>query len=165
MTSIFHKRIQNEIKLYKKDNFIFPNLYLRPNTNNLQEWFFIVYDLKETLFENGIYFGKILLPNTYPLKPADFIFITPNGRFEVGKKICTSFSGFHPESHTSTWNILTMMQGIISFMTDKQDIQGLGFEESTDEQKRELAKRSSDWNKQNSLFKNIFEDFDNLNLI
>lgn len=165
MTSIFNKRIQNEIKLYKKENFTFPNLYLRPNIDNLQEWYFIVYDLKDTPFENGYYFGKIILQTTYPLKPADFIFITPNGRFEPNKKICTSFSGFHPESHTSTWNILTMMQGIISFMTDKEDIKGIGFTETSNEEKIELSKQSLDWNKKNEIFINIFKDFDNLNLI
>lgn len=164
MTNIFNKRIQNEIKLYSKENFTFPNLYLRPNTNNLYEWYFIVYDLKETPFENGFYFGKILLNKEYPIKPADFIFLTPNGRFETNKKICTSFSGFHPESHTSTWNILTMMQGIISFMTDKENIEGLGFKESTDEEKIDLANKSLFWNKKNEIFNNIFKDFEKLNL-
>ena len=165
MTSIFNKRIQNEIKLYQKENFIFPNLYLRPNYKNLQEWFFIVYDLKETPFEGGFYFGKVILQDTYPLKPADFVFITPNGRFEQNKKICTSFSGFHPESYTSTWNILTMMQGIISFMTDRENISGIGFVDSTDEEKKILAENSADWNKKNEIFNNIFSDFDSLNLI
>jgi len=165
MTSLFNKRINNELKLYSKENFKFPNLYIRVNESNLQEWFFIVYDLKETSFEGGYFFGKILLASTYPLKPADFIFITPNGRFEVNKKICTSFSGFHPESHTSTWNILTMMQGIISFMTDKENIEGIGFLNTSDDEKKMFAKNSLDWNKKNELFKNIFQDFDNLNLI
>ncbi len=164
MTSIFNKRIKNELNLYQKDNFRFPNLYLRPNYKNLQEWFFIVHDLKDTPFEKGYYFGKILLQNTYPLKPADFIFITPNGRFEENKKICTSFSGFHPESYTSTWNILTMMQGIISFMTDKENIKGIGFIDSTDSDKIILAEKSKEWNKSNDLFNNVFSDFNELYL-
>ena len=69
------KRLSKEILMYEKENFKFPNLILRHQEDNILLWYFIVYDLKETPFENGVYFGKILLDEQYPLKPPNFIFI------------------------------------------------------------------------------------------
>eukprot|EP00094_Tigriopus_californicus_P009935 TCALIF_09580-PA protein Name:"Similar to Ero1L Ero1-like protein (Drosophila melanogaster)" AED:0.14 eAED:0.14 QI:0/0/0.25/0.75/1/1/4/159/609 len=40
----------------------------------------------------------------------------PNGRFEVGKKICLSISGHHPESWQPSWSIRTALLAIIGFM-------------------------------------------------
>lgn len=162
MSVIFEKRIKKEIKKYSDQNFKFDNVYLRPNYENLNEWFFIIHGL-DTPYSNGYYMGKILLPSQYPFKPADFEFITPNGRFELNKKICTSFSGFHPESHSAVWNISSMMQGIVSFMNDVEDkgigcIQIRNIEEGI-ENKKKLANLSKEWNLNNEIFKSVFADF------
>ena len=162
VSKLFVKRISKEIIMYKKDNFKFPNLILRYKEDDLLKWYFIVYDLKDTVFENGVYFGKISLPNEYPLRPPDFVFITPNGRFQVDKKICTTFSGYHQETYTSTWNILTMMEGMISFMTDNDPDRGVGSVESTLEEKKSLANSSLDWNLKNGEFIKIFPDINKL---
>lgn len=159
---LFLKRISKEILMYKKDNFKFPNLFLRYKEDDLLKWYFIVYDLKETVFENGVYFGKIILPNEYPLRPPDFIFVTPNGRFQTEQKICTTFSSYHQETYTSTWNIMTMMEGMISFMTDKNPDIGLGSMETTIEDKKNLANNSLLWNLENNEFIKIFPDIDEL---
>ena len=156
------KRLNKEISMYQKENFSFPNLILRPKESDLLTWFFIVHDLQETPFEGGIYFGKILLDEQYPLKPPNFIFITPNGRFETNKKICTTFSAYHQETYTSTWNIMSMMEGMISFMTDKNPDKGIGSLETTDEEKCRLAENSLEWNKSNDIFISTFHDIDTL---
>lgn len=41
-------------------------------------------------------FISIVLPTEYPIKPPHLFFITPNGRFQVNRKICLSISGHHP---------------------------------------------------------------------
>ena len=156
--SITKKRLQKEIQMYSKEGFQFSNLILRYDENNLLNWYFIVHDLIDTPFENGIYFGKILLPTEYPLKAPDFIFITPNGRFETNKKICTTFSAFHQETYTSTWNILSMMEGLISFMTDKNPEPGIGSIETSLDDKNSLAAQSLQWNLKNAEFNSIFPD-------
>lgn len=53
--------------------------------------------IQGTDFEGGFYHGRILLPIDYPFKPPNIVFLTPNGRFEAGKKICLSISAHHPE--------------------------------------------------------------------
>jgi ubiquitin-protein ligase len=155
MTTLFYKKIKNEIKKYAKDNFTFENLKLQPDESDSTIWYFLIYDLIETPFEKGMYFGKILLDTNYPIKPPDFVFLTPNGRFETNRKICTSFSGFHPEMYSSTWNIQSLMQGVISFMTDTKDIQGIGSLNTTDEIKKQFAEKSINWNNNNTLYNKI----------
>lgn len=162
MSRLLYKRINKEIIMYKNENFKFPNLILRPDESNLLRWYFIVYDLIDTPFENGVYFGKINLPNEYPLKAPDFYFITPNGRFETNTKICTTFSSFHQETYTSTWNILTMMEGMISYMTDNNPTPGIGSVITTNDIKKELAESSSLWNLNNEEFNKIFPDMKEL---
>jgi hypothetical protein len=38
--------------------------------------------------KEGLYHLRILLPTSYPMSAPDIIFMTPNGRFELGKKVC-----------------------------------------------------------------------------
>lgn len=153
------KRLNKEILMYKKENFCFPNLILRYKEDDILSWYFIVHDLQDTPFEGGMYFGKILLNEQYPLKPPNFIFLTPNGRFETNKKICTTFSAYHEETYTSTWNIMTMMEGMISFMTDINPDKGVGSITTSDDCKKKLAKSSIEWNSNNELFNEIFPEY------
>lgn len=161
MSRLFHKRISKEIQMYQAENFKFPNLILRP-TDDLTVWYFIVYDLQDTPFEGGVYYGTVHLPKEYPLKPPNFVFCTPNGRFATGKYICTTFTGYHQDTYTSTWNIMTMMEGMISFMTDTTDISGIGSLSCSDEEKKTFAKASIEWNKSQETFNKVFHDIDSL---
>lgn len=161
MSRLFTKRLSKEIALYEETNFKFPNLILRP-TDNLSVWYYIVYDLQDTPFSGGVYYGKVKLPSEYPLKPPDFYIYTPNGRFETGVKICTSFSGFHQDTYSSSWNIMTMLEGLISFMTDTNDTHGIGELRTPNETKVSLASASLNWNKNNGEFMKIFPDIDTL---
>lgn len=167
MSGSFFKRVNKEIQLYKKDNFSFPNLLLQPS-DDLNIWYFIIYDLKETDYEGGIFLGKVVLPEKYPFKAPEFIFLTENGRFELNKKICTSFSGFHPELYSPSWNILSMLTGLISFITDDQDTiesKGIGGITTTKQEKRRICQKSIDIIKNHSIVLAYFKNyFDKLNL-
>lgn len=162
MSSSFNKRISKEIQLYKKDNFKFPNLILKPTESNLSIWYFVVHDLKDTEYENGIYLGKVILPSKYPFKAPDFEFLTPSGRFEINKKLCTSFTGYHQELYSPSWNIASMCAGLISFMTDsieRIESKGIGGISTTSEFKRETAKKSKEYIKNNKKIFDIFETY------
>jgi len=50
------------------------------------------------------------------MKPPNVIFMTPNGRFELHKKICLSISGYHPETWRPSWSIRTALLAMIGFM-------------------------------------------------
>ena len=68
----------------------------------------------------------------------------PNGRFEVGKKICLSISGHHPETWQPSWSIRTALLAIIAFMpTPGQGT--IGSLDYSPEERRVLARRSRAW--------------------
>jgi ubiquitin-protein ligase len=161
-TRMCQKRLSREILMYSKDNFQFVNLILRPHESNILRWYFIIHDLQDTPYDGGVYFGKVVLPRDYPFKAPDFYFITPNGRFETDTKICTTFSSFHQETYTSTWNVFSLMQGLISYMTDAYSEHGVGSVVTTIEDKKQLAEGSLAWNSNNPEFSKVFPDFADL---
>jgi len=161
MSFIFIKRIKKELQLYKKDNFTFPNLILQPS-NDLSVWYFIIYNLDDTDYAGGMYLGKVLLPPGYPFKAPDFMFLTETGRFEINKKICTSFSGFHNDLYSPSWNIASMCAGLVSFLTDCQDTiesKGIGGIYSSKEDKKKIAMDSIEIIKKNDIVKTYFTNF------
>ena len=80
------------------------------------------------------YHGRILLPSQYPFKPPDIILLTvtpticvclwlfvhaialawialqPSGRFQTGKKICLSITGYHPKNWQPNWSSNTSIK-------------------------------------------------------
>lgn len=118
--------------------------FAAPLEDNLFEWHFTVRGPEDTEFQGGIYHGRIIVPAEYPMKPPDIIVLTPNGRFEVGKKICLSISGFHPETWQPSWSIRTALLAIIGFMpTPGQGT--IGSLDYTPDERKALARRSVDW--------------------
>ena len=74
-------------------------------------------------------------------------YFQPNGRFEVGKKICLSISGHHPETWQPSWSIRTALLAIIAFMPSPG--QGtIGSLDYTADERRALARRSRSWSYQ-----------------
>lgn len=115
-----------------------------PLEDNLFEWHFTVRGPPNTEFEEGIYHGRIILPTQYPMKPPDIILLTPNGRFEINKKICLSISGHHPESWQPSWSIRTALLALIAFMPTKT-IGAIGSLDYSPDERRMLAKKSRDF--------------------
>ena len=87
-----------------------------PLEDNMFEWHFTIRGPDGSDFEGGLYHGRILLPSDYPFKPPNIVFMNPNGRFEIGTKICLSISAHHEESWQPAWGIRTMLEAIISFL-------------------------------------------------
>lgn len=115
-----------------------------PLEDNIFEWHFTVRGPKDTDFEDGRYHGRILLPNEYPFKPPEIIFLTPNGRFELNTKICLSITGFHPEFWQPAWGIRTVLLAVIGFFPTEAK-GALGGLDYTKEERKRLAKKSIGW--------------------
>ena len=93
---MFIKRLNKEYKQVLKQPV--DCILARPSPKNIRLWYFLFYGMKESPYEGGTYLGQINFPEDYPFRPPDILMITPSGRFKPGKNICTSFTGFHPES-------------------------------------------------------------------
>ncbi|XP_030346040.1 ubiquitin-conjugating enzyme E2 J1 isoform X1 [Strigops habroptila] len=118
--------------------------HAQPLEDNLFEWHFTVRGPPDSDFDGGFYHGRIVLPPEYPMKPPSIILLTANGRFEVGKKICLSISGHHPETWQPSWSIRTALLAIIGFMPTKGE-GAIGSLDYTPEERRALAKKSQDF--------------------
>eukprot|EP01071_Lankesteria_metandrocarpae_P002053 Lankesteria_metandrocarpae@DN2043_c0_g1_i1.p1 len=79
------------------------------------EWHFTVKGPTDSDFEGGVYHGRVILPQNYPFSPPHVVLLTPNGRFEVGKKICLSASNYHPELWQPAWGIRSLLDALHAF--------------------------------------------------
>lgn len=136
------KRLVSEfraIRLKPEDNFV-----AGPIGDDLFVWHFTIKGPPDTAFEGGIYHGKIVFPQLYPFAPPDIYFLTPNGRFEIRKKICLSITSYHPDSWNPAWDVRTALTAIIAMMPTKAE-GAVGGIDMTDYERKILAKQSQSW--------------------
>jgi len=136
------RRIQRELKEISES----PSRHwtAAPVADDLFEWQFAVRGPPGTDFEGGIYTGRIALPVNYPLAPPSIMLLTPNGRFEVGKKICLSNTSYHPELWQPSWGIRTIMEALRSHFPMPGD-GAIGAIEWPSDMRKRLAKESLDF--------------------
>lgn len=137
------KRIMSEMRELKDDDTL--EFAAAPTEDNLFEWHFTLRGPRDTVFEKGLYHGKMTLPSEYPFKAPHVIFLTPNGRWSVDTKVCVTFTGFHEESWQPAWGIRTALLGIQALMTSKEDEAGYGAASMNDEGRKLLAEKSGSW--------------------
>ncbi|ORX38484.1 ubiquitin-conjugating enzyme/RWD-like protein [Kockovaella imperatae] len=98
-------------------------------------------------YEGGLYHLRIILPHNYPMAAPDIILLTPNGRFELGKKICIDgLTSFHAGSWQPAWGVRTALTGLRSFwMQGGEALSAIGALDCSREERRRLAKLSQQW--------------------
>ena len=114
--------------------------------SDLHEWHFtLLGPPSPSPYAGGLYHGRITLPPTYPLKPPNFRFLTPSGRFEVNREICLSISGFHEETWMPAWGVRTALTALRTFMAEPGSAGQVGGLEAPADVRKRLAKESRDW--------------------
>ena len=146
-------RLTKEAKMMKKSSM--QNVIAFPSKDNIFIWYFTIFGLTG-VYKHGIYMGKILFPSNYPFKPPDILFITKNGRFQTNKKICMSFTSYHPESW-SNWSIEGLLIGLISFFITDNNTTGAIHKSAY--QRKVYALSSLSFNLNNRHFKETFRDY------
>ncbi|KAJ8111238.1 hypothetical protein OPT61_g6124 [Boeremia exigua] len=122
-----------------------PDYHAEPLEDNIFEWHFTIKGPESpSAYAGGIYHGRIILPPQYPLRPPNFRFLTPTGRFEVNREICLSISGHHEETWQPAWGLRTALVAIRSFMDTDAKGQLGGIECSKDARER-MARESGKW--------------------
>jgi ubiquitin-conjugating enzyme E2 J1 len=124
-----------------------PSFHARPvSDEDLLEWHFtLLGPPSPSPYAGGLYHGRISLPLTYPLKPPNFRFLTPSGRFEVNREICLSISGFHEESWMPAWGIRTALVALRTFMGEEGTAGQVGGMEASKEVRQRMAQSSRQW--------------------
>eukprot|EP01006_Ploeotia_vitrea_P017951 TRINITY_DN49195_c0_g1_i1.p1 TRINITY_DN49195_c0_g1~~TRINITY_DN49195_c0_g1_i1.p1 ORF type:complete len:286 (+),score=111.72 TRINITY_DN49195_c0_g1_i1:153-1010(+) len=133
------KRLMKELRQFEEepsDEFV-----AYPLDDNLFVWHFTIKGPPDTEFEGGLYHGVVLLPAEYPFKPPDIKILTPSGRFEVGKKICLSITGYHPKSWQPSWGIRTALVALRAFFPTAPK-GAIGSLDMPKDQRRKLALKS-----------------------
>lgn len=102
-----------------------PFIEAKPNEENIFEWHYVITGPPQTPFEHGQYHGILRFPTDYPFKPPSILMITPNGRFQTNTRLCLSISDYHPDTWNPAWSVLTILVGLLSFMTGTESTAGL----------------------------------------
>ncbi|CAD7956127.1 unnamed protein product [Amoebophrya sp. A120] len=131
-------------------------IYAEPSPDNLFVWYFL-FEPEEEPYSRGQYLGKVVLPEEYPFKPPELYMLTPNGRFEVNTKICTTMSSYHPETWKSIWTIRTVLLGLLSYFHETGSL-GIGCTLTPEFRKKQLAEQSWGWNKKHVVAGMLFAD-------
>lgn len=159
LNKITIKRINGDFKKFQEENPTHFDVY--PNPDNILEIFFLLYGREETPYANGLYVGKIVHSPDYPRKAPDYYMLTPNGRFDINKKICLTNSAYHQADWApGAWNLITLLEGFASVWHSeiKEDKIGIShITESNIPNILKMAKESNDYNKNN--LPNIFLNF------
>lgn len=79
------------------------------------------------------------------MKPPNFRFLTPSGRFEVNREICLSISGFHEETWQPAWGVRLALTALRGFMGEDGTAGQVGGLESPRDVRERLAKQSRNW--------------------
>jgi len=151
------RRLTKELKALKKDPVKEPNITVEPMENNLLELHYVIEGSSGTPYQEGVYWGKLLFPREYPLKPPSVIMMTPSGRFQPNRRLCLSMSDFHPESWNPMWSVSTILTGLYSFMLETNPT--LGSIETSDRKKRQLAAASLEFNVGDKTFCKLFPEY------
>ncbi|GAX09697.1 hypothetical protein FisN_19Lh166 [Fistulifera solaris] len=103
------------------------HIWLGPLGSSLLIWHFSITGVPGSVFEHGVYHGRIVLPPDYPSTPPRVMMLTPSGRFVPGVDICLSASHYHPETwQPNVWNLRTLVESLrLHMCTMAKEIGGL----------------------------------------
>lgn len=155
-SDICTRRLVKELKSIQKNPMTDPKVYTTPLEDNLLEWHYVIEGSADTPYEGGFFWGKLVFPKQYPLKPPSVMMITPSGRFKTRRRLCLSMSDYHPESWNPLWSVSTIITGLISFMVETSPT--LGSIETSTSQKRTFARHSLDFNVKDEQFRKLFPE-------
>ncbi|EIW68178.1 hypothetical protein TREMEDRAFT_17545, partial [Tremella mesenterica DSM 1558] len=118
-----------------------------PLEDDIFEWHCTMRGVSNSEYDGGLYHLRILLPPSYPMSAPDIILMTPNGRFELGKKICIDgLTSFHSGSWQPAWGVRTAILGLRSFwMQAGEALSAIGALDYSKDERKRLAKLSGEW--------------------
>lgn len=156
MTTPLLKRINGEIKQIRKNKS--SEFQIIPDETNMQIFYFLLKPAHKP-YANGLYIGKIVLPDNFPHTAPNYYMLTPSGRFNINAPICLSNSGYHNTTWNPHWTIVNITKGFLSILlSENQSDFGLNHIHNSVEIREKLASDSIEYNIKN--YPSIFKKFD-----
>lgn len=116
---------------------------------DVNTWYILIENVKgeEDEFEGGQYLVRMKAPANFPFSPPEFYFMTPNGLYDVEKKVCISIGEYHKESYQATLGMLGFAEQLVSGMTDVKFLgSGISILRLTAEDRRKFTRESVNYN-------------------
>ncbi|SIP85775.1 Ubiquitin-conjugating enzyme E2 [Pacmanvirus A23] len=96
----------------------------------------------------GEYLVRVELPGNFPFDPPHFYFLTENGLYGVGTKVCISIGEFHKDQYRAALGVSGFCNQLVSGLIGWKSMGGgIAITKTTDKQKKELAAKSYDYNR------------------
>lgn len=133
-----------------------PYIRAEPLPSDMLEWHYVIKGPEDTPYLGGYYHGTLIFTQQYPFKPPSIYMSTPNGRFEVNRRLCLSISDYHPDEWNPAWCVSSILTGLLSFMLE--NTQALGTIESSTYAKQDFARKSLAFNVKREIFQTLFPD-------
>lgn len=133
-----------------------PQICVQPESDNLYNCHFLL-TFDSGVYARGEYHGLLKIPKDYPMAPPRISFFTPSGRFEVGERICVSFSDYHPELWNPSWGIESVLVGLQSFFQEECP-EAIGSMMAPAETRRKFAVESHEFNMKDKMYQQLFGD-------
>jgi ubiquitin-conjugating enzyme E2 J2 len=121
-----------------------PYIIAHPSEQNILEWHYILTGPENTPYDGGQYWGTLVFPPNYPFAPPAIRMHTPSGRFQPSTRLCLSISDFHPKSFNPAWEVSTILNGLLSFMTSEE--MTTGSVRASEHERKLFAQRTRWWN-------------------
>lgn len=142
-------RIMNELKQCHKVGY-HDRAWIAVDETNMSRVYYCFEGLSKTAYENGQYFGYLILPDDFPFHQPGIVMITPNGRFQPNIHLCLSTREWNPI--TSLLKVVLMIQAYMALPFESM----IGGIESEDSVTREYAARSKAFNQTQNVFTSLF---------
>jgi ubiquitin-protein ligase len=113
------------------------------------EWYILIHDVtgNKNEYTGGEYLATMKVPNEFPHKPPRFTVHTPNGVYDVEKRICISIGEFHENSYVPALGMAGFAQELVNGLINFEGLKnGIGILETTLGEKLQLAQHSKEFN-------------------
>lgn len=135
--------------------------------DDVKVWYILIHGLKgqEDEFEGGEYIVRMRASDGFPYTPPEFMFMTPNGLYEVGtEKICVSIGKYHSDQYSGALGMRGFAVNLVSGLIGWRDMgHGIAIMNTKVDQKRKFARESAEYNdtKHADIKQKILESYAN----